>query len=84
MADSVAFDHAPEPPLVRRFGAGLSEAEVRRFQTILERECGVSLSLPEAWGRAIALLALVEMLLQGHGAMPAAGESFAEFAHPRS
>lgn len=67
-----------------RFGAGLSEAEVRRFQTILERDCGVRISLPEAWSRAIALLSLVEMLLQSHGVMPAGDESSTEFALPRS
>lgn len=66
------------------FGAGLSEAEVRRFQTILERDCGGRISLPEAWSRAIALLALVEMLLQSHGVMQAADESPTEFALPRS
>lgn len=67
-----------------RFGAGLSEAEVRRFQTILERDCGARISLPDAWSRAIALLALVEMLLQSHGVMPAGDESSTEFALPRS
>jgi len=48
----------------QRFGAGLTEAEVRRFQTILREHCGVHLPLPEAWSRAIELLSLVEMLLQ--------------------
>jgi hypothetical protein len=51
----------------RRFGAGLTEAEVRRFQTILQEDCGVSLELPEAWGRAIEVLSLVEMLLESAG-----------------
>ena len=50
-----------------RFGAGLTESHVRQLQTILREECGVILSLPEAWGRAIELLSLVEMLLQGSG-----------------
>jgi len=30
----------------QRFGAGLTEAEVRRFQTILREHCGVDLPLP--------------------------------------
>lgn len=72
------------PPSAGRFGAGLSEAKVRRFQTILERECGVSVSLPEAWSRAIELLSLVEMLLQRQGVMPEGGESSTGFALPRS
>ena len=50
-----------------RFGAGLTEAEVRRFQTILQEDCGVTLSLPDAWGRAIEVLSLVELLLQSAG-----------------
>jgi hypothetical protein len=58
-----------------QFGAALSEAEVRRLQSILERDCGVSVTLPEAWSRATALLSLVEVLLQNGGAMPAGGES---------
>ena len=48
----------------KRFGAGLTEAEVRRLQTILREQCGTELSLPEAWSRAIELLSLVEMLLR--------------------
>ena len=51
----------------QRFGAGLTEAQVRRFQTILREDCGVTLALPETWARAIELVSLVEMLLQWHG-----------------
>lgn len=52
---------------LQRFGAGLTEAEVRRFQTILREDCGADLSMPEAWSRAIELLSLVEMLLRSRG-----------------
>lgn len=65
-----------------RFGAGLSEAEVRRFQTILERDCGLKVPLPEAWSRAIALLSLIETLLQDGGAMPAGTGSRASVRAP--
>ena len=47
-----------------RFGAGLTEAEVRRLQIILREKCGADLSFPEAWSRAVELLSLVELLLQ--------------------
>ncbi len=52
------------PPTGGRFGAGLTEAEVGRFQSLLREECGVDLAPPEAWSRAIEMLSLVEMLLQ--------------------
>ena len=58
-ADSLQTQSAPP-----RFGAGLTEAEVRRFQTILREECHVDLLLPDAWSRAIEVLSLVEMLLE--------------------
>lgn len=69
---------------MQRFGAGLTEAEVRRFQAILREECGVDLGLPEAWGRAIELLSLVEMLMQWRGILDDSAEGFTEFALPRS
>jgi hypothetical protein len=69
---------------VQRFGAGLTEDEVRRFQAILREECGVDVGLPEAWGRAIELLSLVEMLLQSQGILDGPAERPAEFALPRS
>ena len=80
------------PPVIRepfrgaiqRFGTGLTEAEVRRFQTILREECGVDVGLPSAWGRAIELLSLVEMLLQWRGILDHSAEGFAQFALPRS
>lgn len=52
---------------VQRFGAGLTEAEVRRLQTILREDCGADLPLPEVWRRAIELLSLVEMLMRWRG-----------------
>jgi len=58
-------DHRSVPP--GRFGAGLTEVEVRRFQTILRDEFGPDLKVPEAWGRAIELMSLVEMLLATSG-----------------
>jgi len=51
-----------------RFGADLNEAEVRRLQVILRKQCRVDVGLPEAWSRAIELLTLVEMLLASDGA----------------
>ena len=57
-----------------RFGAGLTELEVRRFQTILREDCGIDLPMPEAWGRAIELLTLVEMLLERRGVLEKTGE----------
>lgn len=54
-------------PSPRRFGAGLTEAQARRLQTILREDCGADLSLPEAWSRAIELLSLVEVLLRSRG-----------------
>jgi hypothetical protein len=60
--------HANMEPHVRgreeqRFGAGLTEADVRRFQDIVRRSCGTELGLEEAWSRAIAILTLVCDLL---------------------
>lgn len=46
-----------------RFGAGLNEAEVRRFQALLREQCGTELPLSETWSRAIEMIALVESLL---------------------
>ena len=71
-------------PYRGRFGAGLSEAEVRRFQMILERDCGVRVSLPDAWGRAIALLSLVELLLEPGSVLVEVDKLSTEFALPRS
>jgi hypothetical protein len=67
-----------------RFGAGLTEAEIRRFQAILREQCGVDLQLPEAWSRAIELLSLVEMLLRRRGVLGQEREDSSEFALPRS
>ena len=60
------------PTTLERSGAGLPEAEVRRFQTILRAQCGRDVALPEAWSHAIELLSLVEMLLELDG-KPAPG-----------
>jgi len=68
----------------QRFGAGLTEAEVRRFQTILREQCGIELPLPEAWSRAIELLSLVEVLLQWRDVPEQPREASTEFALPRS
>ena len=67
-----------------RFGAGLTEANVRRFQAILREQCRVDVGLPEAWARAIELLSLVELLLEPNDAMKHNHLQFAEFAFPRS
>lgn len=74
MANSIASDEPTEPPRHGPFGAGLSEAEVRRFQAILELDCGVKMPLPEAWSRAIELVSLVEMLLGDTRVMPTGDE----------
>jgi hypothetical protein len=71
------------PLATDRFGAGLTEADVRHFQAILREQCGSEVGLPEAWSRAIELLSLVEMLLQWQGVLQPSGES-AEFALRRS
>jgi hypothetical protein len=67
-----------------RFAAGLTEAEVVRFQTILREQCGASVDLPEAWSRALELLSLVEMLLEARSAVQPGGEQSTGFALPRS
>ena len=67
-----------------RYAAGLTEAEVRRLQTILREQCGVEIRLPEAWSRAIELLALVEMLLQSRCGLARKGEVSTGFAFPRT
>ena len=71
-------------PAAACFGAGLTEAEVRRFQVILREQCGHDVPLPEAWSRAIELLSLVEMLLQSRGVFEQPREDSLEFALPRS
>ena len=38
-----------ETATAQHFGAGLAEADVRQFQDIVRRNCGVELSLEEAW-----------------------------------
>ena len=47
------------------FGFGLTEHQVRRLQEILKRECGLEVTLEQAWSRAIELLALAKLLLEG-------------------
>src|SRR2546427_4262004 len=69
-ADMARIGHAGSMATIspyHTFGAGLTELEVRRFQTILREDCGVDLPLPEAWSRAIELLSLVETVLQSRG-----------------
>lgn len=50
--------------LENRYGFGLSEHEVRRLQDILQRECGLELTLEQAWARGIELLSFAKMLLE--------------------
>jgi len=77
----MTIPHAAPPHL--RFGAGLTEAEVRRLQTILREQCGAELPLPEAWSRAIELLSLVETLLEARGIAAPRESLSTEFALPR-
>ena len=77
-------ERPPDDGTTRRFGAGLTEVEVRRFQAILREKRGVDVPVPEAWGRAIVLLSLVEMLMQWRGVLDQPPEEPAEFALPRS
>jgi hypothetical protein len=51
------------PPGGGRFAFGLTAGEVGEFRDILKSECGESLSLEDAWSRAIEVLALCRMLL---------------------
>jgi hypothetical protein len=51
------------PPNNERFAFGLTPADVEEFRDILRFECGETLSLEEAWSRAIEMLALCRMLL---------------------
>src|SRR5438093_553584 len=44
-------DHAHDRN--NRYGFGLTEPEVRRLQGIVRRECGVELTLEQAWARAV-------------------------------
>ena len=46
-----------------RFAFGLAPTDVEEFRAILQTECGETLSLEEAWSRAIEVLALCRMLL---------------------
>ncbi len=54
-------DHARD--LERRYGFGLTEAEVRRLQDILRREGAPDVTLEQAWAQAIELIGLFRMLL---------------------
>src|SRR5512144_1989970 len=83
----VSIRHAPDMASQdhqMRFGAGLTEAEIRRFQTIVREQYGVDLPLPEAWSRAIPLLSLVEMLLSLRGVLVQQREQSTGFALPPS
>ena len=82
-AESMANEFSP-PSDQQRFGAGLTEVEVRRFQAILREKCGLDVGLPEAWARAIELLSLVETLLQSNDVIGVDRHQSAEFALPRS
>ncbi len=58
-----------------QFGAGLTEAEAHRFQTILSQACGRDVSLSETWSRATEILSLVEILLEVSGQEESTGSS---------
>jgi hypothetical protein len=47
-----------------RYGFGLTEPDVRRLQDIMRRECGVELTLEQAWARGIELLSFAKLLLE--------------------
>jgi len=92
-AEGMPFEDSISPPVgkqtlrgdaLQRFGGGLTEAEVHRFQAIMREHCGIDVPLPEAWGRAIELLSLVEMLLRWRGVIDQPADASAEFALPRS
>jgi hypothetical protein len=84
IAEPPARADPPDEGTPHRFGAGLTEAEVRRFQAILREKRGVDVPLPEAWSRAIELLSLVEMLMQWRGVLDQPPKEPPEFALPRS
>jgi len=67
-----------------RYGAGLTEPDVRRFQVILGEHCRTDVGLPEAWSRAIEVLSLIEILVDTHGALAPSSEESTEFALPRT
>ena len=79
-----ASENPPDEGTTRRFGAGLTEAEVLRLQAILREKGGIDVPLPAAWSRAIELLSLVEMLMQWRGVLDRPPEEPVEFALPRS
>jgi hypothetical protein len=47
-----------------RFGAGLTEQEVQRLRDIIRRDCGVDLTIEQAWARGIELLSFAKMLVE--------------------
>jgi hypothetical protein len=63
-----------------RFAFGLTALEVERLRGILSRESATEVSMAEAWGRAIELLALFRMLL---GPLPEDPDA-ARFEHRRT
>jgi len=67
-----------------RFGAGLTDVDVRRFQLILREQCHLDVGLPEVWARAIELLSLVETLMKSSDEIRVDRHRPAEFAPPRS
>jgi hypothetical protein len=84
MVEPNAVDSNGRSALSDRFGAGLTETEVRRFQTILREQCGVDVGLPEVWSRANQLLSLVEVLLKSKGVLASESVESTGFALPRS
>lgn len=50
-----------EPP---GYGFGLTEVEIDRLREIIRHDCGVELTLDQAWARGIELLAFAKMLVE--------------------
>lgn len=46
------------------FGFNLTEADVQELRQIMRRECGIDLTLEQAWARGIELLAFAKMLVE--------------------
>lgn len=57
------MEHSQGDGSVARYALGLTEVEVRRFQDIMRRECGVELTPEDSWARAIELMALFRVLV---------------------
>jgi hypothetical protein len=45
-------------------GSGISRDKAIEFQRLLQHDCGVEVTVEEAWGRASRLVALYRMLME--------------------